>query len=168
MHKSLVEIGLIKPKSPVNVGAVLRAAGCFRAQRIFYTGDRYDRATKFNTDTTNAKSSIPLNNVDDLLATAPETSKKVCIELAEGATPLTEYQHPAHAFYIFGPEDGTISQSIIDNADDVVYIPTIGCMNLAATVSIVLYDRLAKSKEIIVDEELIKRSRDTNNTVRVR
>ena len=28
---------------------------------------------------------------------------------------------------------------------DVVYIPTIGCMNLAATVNVVLYDRLAKA-----------------------
>jgi tRNA(Leu) C34 or U34 (ribose-2'-O)-methylase TrmL len=26
----------------------------------------------------------------------------------------------------------------------VVYVPTIGCMNLAATVNVVLYDRLAK------------------------
>jgi tRNA(Leu) C34 or U34 (ribose-2'-O)-methylase TrmL len=26
-----------------------------------------------------------------------------------------------------------------------VYIPTVGCMNLAATVNVVLYDRLAKS-----------------------
>jgi len=27
----------------------------------------------------------------------------------------------------------------------VVYIPTVGCMNLAATVNVVLYDRLAKA-----------------------
>jgi tRNA(Leu) C34 or U34 (ribose-2'-O)-methylase TrmL len=27
----------------------------------------------------------------------------------------------------------------------VVYIPTVGCMNLAATVNVVLYDRMAKA-----------------------
>jgi tRNA(Leu) C34 or U34 (ribose-2'-O)-methylase TrmL len=28
-----------------------------------------------------------------------------------------------------------------------VYIPTVGCMNLAATVNVVLYDRLAKASK---------------------
>jgi len=68
----------------------------------------------------------------------------VAVELVEGAKPLTEYKHPARAFYIFGPEDGTLKKKITDFCDDVVYIPTEGCMNLAATVNVVLYDRLAK------------------------
>jgi tRNA(Leu) C34 or U34 (ribose-2'-O)-methylase TrmL len=80
---------------------------------------------------------------------------------------LPEYQHPNQAFYIFGPEDGTISQGILDRADDVVYVPTIGCMNLAASVNVVLYDRMAKSALVIANNELILKSRDTNNKVRV-
>ena len=39
-----VTICLTNPKSPTNVGAVLRAAGCFGANEILYTGNRYDRA----------------------------------------------------------------------------------------------------------------------------
>jgi tRNA(Leu) C34 or U34 (ribose-2'-O)-methylase TrmL len=70
--------------------------------------------------------------------------------------------------YVFGPEDGTISQAVIDKADAVVYIPTNGCMNLAATVNVLLYDRLAKSAIAIGDDELIRKSRDTNNTVKVK
>jgi hypothetical protein len=50
----------------------------------------------------------------------------------------------------------------------VVYIPTNGCMNLAATVNVLLYDRLAKSAIAIGDNELIRKSRDTNNTVKVK
>ena len=97
----------------------------------------------------------------------PKEAKVICVDLVEGATPLPEFIHPENAFYIFGPEDGTISQGIIDAADDVVYIPTIGCMNLAATVNVVLYDRLAKSDNIITGDDLIKSSRDTNNKVKV-
>jgi tRNA(Leu) C34 or U34 (ribose-2'-O)-methylase TrmL len=69
-------------------------------------------------------------------------------------------------FNIFGPEDGTISQDVIDRADAVVYVPTNGCMNLAATVNVVLYDRLAKSCQSYESNELIRQSRDTNNRLK--
>ena len=94
--------------------------------------------------------------------------------MIEGATPLPHFQHPEQAFYIFGPEDGTISQKVINNADDVVYVPTVGCMNLAASVNVLLYDRLAKSllsnsnNQIQSDNALIRKSRDTNNKVKVK
>ena len=68
----------------------------------------------------------------------------VAIEVHPDARPLTEYQHPERAFYIFGPEDGSLDKDIRDWCEDVIYIPTNGCMNLAATVNVVLYDRMAK------------------------
>jgi len=163
MKKSNVSIGLSNPKSPANVGAVMRAAGCFQVDSVFYTGERYVRAAQFNTDTKNVCRNIPLTGVISLLDEIPADKKIVCVELVDGAMPLPEYQHPENAFYIFGPEDGTISQEIIDRADAVVYVPTIGSMNLAAAVNVVLYDRLAKSDQTIASNELILKSRDTNN-----
>lgn len=167
MSVSKVTIGLCDPKTPSNVGAVMRAAGCYQADAVFYTGSRYDRATKFQTDTKNRRQQIPLIAVESLLDQQPGNSQLVCVELVEGATPLPEFQHPECAFYIFGPEDGTISQEIIDCAAAVVYIPTVGCMNLAATVNVLLYDRLAKSTHTVTGDDLIRQSRDTNNRVRV-
>jgi hypothetical protein len=41
-------------------------------------------------------------------------------------------------------------------------------MNLAASVNVLLYDRLAKSDYSHAGDDLIKQSRDTNNTVKVR
>ncbi|MDP2285217.1 MAG: TrmH family RNA methyltransferase, partial [Pseudohongiella sp.] len=79
---------------------------------------------------------------------------------------LIEFTHPQNALYIFGPEDGSIPQAIVDQADFVVFVPTIGCMNLAATVNVVLYDRLAKSAAVIDHSALIKNSRDTNNRLK--
>lgn len=168
MNESKVVIGLIDPKSPTNVGSVMRAAGCYRADSVLFTGARYQRAARFNTDTHGALRDIPLTGVASLLEQIPEDVKVVCVELVEGATPLPEYQHPLKAFYIFGPEDGTISQEIIDRADHVVYVPTNGCMNLAATVNVVLYDRMAKSPLTMAGDALIIRSRDTNNNVKVK
>lgn len=168
IKENSVTIGLSNPKSPSNVGAVMRAAGCFQADAVLYTGKRYPRAARFSTDTKDISRDIPLTGVASLLDSAPANSTIVCVELVEGATPLPEYRHPDNAFYIFGPEDGTLDQGVIDRADDVVYVPTIGCLNLAATVNVLLYDRQAKSGQTIAHDELIRRSRDTNNKVRVK
>jgi len=168
MSQSKVTIGLSNPKSPTNVGAVLRAAGCFQADSILYTGVRYDRAAAFCTDTQNLSKSIPLTGVNCFLESAPENAKIVVIELAENAISLADFKHPENAFYIFGPEDGTVKQKVVNQADSVVYIPTVGCLNLAATVNIVLYDRLAKSNKVEEGNELIRQSRDMNNRLKVK
>ncbi|WP_206485370.1 RNA methyltransferase [Thalassotalea sp. G2M2-11] len=166
-NKQQIIIGLTNPKSPTNVGAVMRAAGCFQASQVRYSGQRYTNAAKFSTDTKNVRRDIPLVAVDSLLDGISDDVALVCIELVEGATPLPDFEHPANAYYIFGPEDGSLSQQVVNQAEHVVYVPTIGCLNLAATVNVVLYDRLAKSSESIASDELIRNSRDTNNKVRV-
>jgi tRNA(Leu) C34 or U34 (ribose-2'-O)-methylase TrmL len=168
MHDKKIVIGLTNPKSATNVGAVMRAAGCFSVDAVLYTGSRYDRSVKLNTDTKKISSAITLTNIDDLPAYKTNNMKIVCVELVEGATPLPAFEHPDKALYIFGPEDGTIKQTVIDQADAVIYIPTIGCLNLAATVNVVLYDRLTKYTKHITDNDLIRKSRDTNNRVKVK
>lgn len=163
-----VAIGLVNPKSPENVGSILRAVGNYRADQVFYTGNRYARAMQFNTDTKNVVEDTHLEQVEDLLEHIPEGAKVVCVELAEGAIALPQFEHPENAYYIFGPEDGNLNQKIVNRADSVVYIPTVGCMNLAATVNVVLYDRLAKSDNVVAGDELIRKSRDNNNRIKVR
>lgn len=185
---SHVTIGLTNPKNPSNVGGVMRAAGCYSVDQVLYTGHRYALAAKFsgsinNTDTQKASEKIPLIGIDDFLQLKkpsikeqleklPESTKVICVDLVEGATPLPHFQHPDQALYIFGPEDGSINQTVIDQADDVVYVPTVGCMNLAASVNVLLYDRLAKSlvkqDKLETDNELIRKSRDTNNKAKVK
>lgn len=167
MKNSMVSLGLINPKSPTNVGAVMRAAGCFGVAEVLYTGERYQRAMRFHTDTKNHTLNIPLRGVDDLLDHIPAGASLVCVELVEGAQSLPDFVHPERAFYVFGPEDGSLTQALIDRADAVVYIPTQGCLNLAATVNVVLYDRLAKSVDCPSGDQLIRSSRDKNNRTRV-
>ncbi|MES3040317.1 MAG: TrmH family RNA methyltransferase [Pseudomonadota bacterium] len=163
-----VAIGLINPKSPDNVGAVLRAAGCYGVDTVYYTGARFERAAKYQLDTKQRSETIVLTGVASLLAQRQPGQALVCVELAEGATPLPAFQHPLDALYVFGPEDGSIDQVLIDAADAVVYVPTIGCMNLAATVNVLLYDRLAKQQNAIDHIERVRTSRDVNNRLIVK
>ncbi|MFH7572527.1 TrmH family RNA methyltransferase, partial [Pseudomonas syringae pv. tagetis] len=53
------------------------------------------------------------------------------------------YTHHFRALYIFCQLEVSLDQELRDWGDDVVYIPTEGCMNLAATVNVVLYVRMA-------------------------
>ncbi|MCD9526794.1 RNA methyltransferase [Photobacterium carnosum] len=167
MKDASVIIGLSNPKSPTNIGAVLRAAGCYKADAVIYTGTRYDKAAKFQTDTKKMAQTIPLSGVESMLDNLPKDMKIVCVDFAEGATLLPHFQHPDKAIYIFGPEDGSISQDVANRADHVVYVPTVGCMNLAASVNVVLYDRLAKQENIIQSDEYIRQNRDNKNNLRV-
>ncbi|VXB98373.1 hypothetical protein PSEUDO8BK_40575 [Pseudomonas sp. 8BK] len=143
-NKRYACIGLFNPKSPENVGSVMRAAGCYSAASVFYSGKRYARARDFITDTQRIYMDIPLIGVEDLQQIIPIGCTPVAVELVEGARPLPQYTHPDRAIYIFGPEDGSLSKEVLDWCEDVIYIPTQGCMNLAATVNVVLYDRMAK------------------------
>ena len=168
MKKQQVSIGLINPKDVQNVGSVLRAIGCYQANDVYFTGNRYEYAAKHNTDTHNVAQNSSISKVENMIEARdqfmPEDTKIVCVELCEGATSLPEFKHPDNALYVFGPEDGNLKQAVVNQADEVVYIPTIGCMNLAATVNVLLYDRLAKSELAKQgSDELIRSSRDKNN-----
>ncbi len=171
MKKLKTYIGLTNPKSPENVASVMRAAGNYRVDAVFYTGERYPRAVRLNPAINNLSrkvgSDIPLSAVSQFSADLSEM-KIICVELVENALSLPDFQHPDNAYYIFGPEDGTISQAVIDKADAVVYVPTNGCMNLAATVNVVLYDRLSKSGESFESRAFVSENRDTNNNVKVK
>lgn len=140
-------IGLVNPKTAANVGSVIRAAGCYDARLLVVEGVRgHGTVARTPTDTMNAYRRIPVILQADLFDAHPAGSIPVAVDLVDGAVSLVDFQHPHAAFYIFGPEDGTLGRHHLDRCPLRVQIPTRGCMNLAATVNVVLYDRLAKSR----------------------
>jgi len=168
MSSESITICLTNPKSPTNVGGVLRAAGCFGASNILYTGNRYNIAKKHSTDTQNVAEYLNLQHVSCFLEHKPKDIPLICVDLVEGAVPLPDFEHPEQAYYVFGPEDGSLRQEVIDQADHVVYMPTKGSLNLAASVNVLLYDRTSKNNSIDKSNELIRKSRDVNNRLKIR
>jgi tRNA(Leu) C34 or U34 (ribose-2'-O)-methylase TrmL len=140
-RRGFAAVGLHMPKTPHNVGSVLRAAHCYGAALVAQTGKRYHSSV---TDTMKAYRHLPLLNVDDLFSVVPHDCVPVAVDLIDNARSLITYTHPERAFYIFGPEDGTLGKAITDRCRDRVFVPTAFCMNLAACVNVVLYDRAAK------------------------
>jgi tRNA C32,U32 (ribose-2'-O)-methylase TrmJ len=85
-----------------------------------------------------------LQTTDSIFDLCPFDCLPVAVEFIDGLIPLPKFIHPKSAFYIFGPEDQTLARDILERCKHVVMVPTAYCMNLAATVNVVLYDRLSK------------------------
>jgi len=137
-------VGLDNPKTGINLGSVMRAAGLFGVTFVAASGRRcrVDR-----TDPMKAHRHVPLIYCDDVTAVVPYDCVPIAVEIADGAKPLPEFTHPERAYYIFGGEDATLGERIISRCACVLWIPTPRCLNLAAAVNVVLYDRLAKSRQ---------------------
>ncbi len=136
-------IGIVRPKHHENVGSVLRAAYVYGASMVAIQGDRTQ--VRSITDTPKAWRHIPVLRGEDLHALIPFDAVPVAVDLVDDAVELPVFQHPQRAFYVFGPEDGTLGASVLNWCRHRVMVPTRTCMNLAATVNVILYDRLAKA-----------------------
>lgn len=138
--RGFAAIGLDRPKCTANLGGVLRAAGCFSADLVIVSGTRMG---KYATDTMKAWRHVPCIEADDLYGVVPFGATPVVVEIVERARDLRHFTHPPQAFYIFGPEDGSVRKEYVERAAHVVRIPA-GCLNLAAAVNVLLYDRESK------------------------
>lgn len=144
--RGFASIGLVRPKCHANVGAVLRAAFCYDVAMVAIQGDR--SFIRSSLDTGKAWRHLPVLRGDDLHAMIPFDAVPIAVDLVDDARPLPSFQHPQRAFYVFGPEDGTLGKSVLDWCAHRVMVPTRMCMNLAATVNVVLYDRMAKADRV--------------------
>lgn len=146
-QRGYAAVGLHHPKDPANVGGTLRAAWVYGAGLVAIAGPRgrANDGIRHGANTPAAWKHLPVMVGDDLHALIPFDCIPVAVDLVDGAVPLPSFQHPQRAFYVFGPEDGTLGTSVLDWCKLRVMVPTRMCMNLAATVNVVLYDRIAKA-----------------------
>lgn len=155
---------LIDPKYPHNVGGVLRACAAFGVPQLWWTGARVgdDRRLSGSTAHIGKKTwRLPREErhrayahvewgVDELALDRLTDAGlvPVCVEVLPTAEPLVDFEHPERAVYVFGPEDGGVPKGVRHVCHRFVTIPCDGCLNLAAAVNVVLYDRLAKTRAL--------------------
>ncbi len=144
--RGFASTGLVRPKVSANVGGVMRAAHVFGASLVAIQGDRTPVTSC--QDVTKAYRHIPVLRGDDLWSLIPFDTVPVAVDLAPGAQELPGFTHPQRAFYIFGPEDGTLGGDLLARCPRRVMIPGAYCLNLAATVNVILYDRMAKLRQV--------------------
>jgi tRNA(Leu) C34 or U34 (ribose-2'-O)-methylase TrmL len=140
---------LVDPKYLHNIAAAIRAASCFDVTRLVWTGSRVDLSPLERLPREERmkgyKDVVWTNDKRDKpLAFFRSDVTPVCVELLEHSEPLTTFEHPENAVYVFGPEDGGVPQVIRRLCHRFVHIQANHCLNLAAAVNVVLHDRKAK------------------------
>lgn len=156
---------LINPKFPHNVGAALRAASCYGAKQVWFTGDRVELGLKGSKRLPREERMKGYRDVElrhyDRVFDQFEDVTPVAVELRPNSESLPQFDHPKNAIYLFGPEDGSIPQMYLQHCHRFVVIPTRHCVNLAAAVYTVLYDRQCKfSPNITIQESLAEQRFD--------
>jgi tRNA(Leu) C34 or U34 (ribose-2'-O)-methylase TrmL len=150
----VVTVVLQRVKYSHNLAAAIRAAACFGADNVLYTGERFafkDGERLPREERMKGYSSVrfeaterPFDWVRERMVRPGREFRAVtvCVELTPSATALSDFIHPATATtYVFGPEDGHVSQAFRGLCGLHVYIPAKHCLNLAAAVNVVLAHR---------------------------
>jgi tRNA(Leu) C34 or U34 (ribose-2'-O)-methylase TrmL len=160
---------LVNPNYLHNIAAAIRAASCFDVTRLVWTGSRIDLSPLERLPREER-----MKGYKDVVWTHDRKDKPfaffqadiipVCVELLENSEPLTTFEHPGNAVYVFGPEDGGVPQVIRRFCHRFVHIQSNHCLNLAAAVNVVLHDRKAKLQlsgkvPILPTGQMLKESR---------
>lgn len=140
---------LWNPKLPHNVGAALRACSCWGLEQLWWSGHRVTLDVAEGERLPREERMKGYRNVEMTIDDYPfdrfESCTPVAVELLPGSENIVEFQHPKDALYVFGPEDGSIPQVVRRHCHRFIFMPTHHCLNLAAAVNIVLYDRRVKA-----------------------
>lgn len=150
---------LIDPKYAHNVGGAFRSCAALGVSQLWYTGTRAEsewlargrvpveerlRSNMARTELVRAEGRF-------LSAFGPGVVP-VAVEVHDTAEPLAWFEHPEHAVYIFGPEDGGLPKGIRAACHRFVILPTDDCLNLYAAVTCVLLDRRVQRQRAGLEE----------------
>ena len=142
-------IALCNPKYAHNVGAIVRAASCFGAKQVWFSGHRVTLDPKKGErlpreERMKGYKDVELRQFDYFFDQFDKDVVPVAVELRPGSELLSDFVHPEKALYVFGPEDGSIPSVMLRHCHRFVVIPTRHCVNLSAAVYMMLYDRMLK------------------------
>lgn len=144
-----VTIILTNPKFAHNVGQTIRAASCYGIDRVLITGVRvglegHEGYRLPREERMRGRYKVDLQRVVRPIDELAPHEIPVAVELVPGAEDITWFEHPEHAAYVFGPEDGTLDVGIRRLCHRIIYLPMQHCANLSSTVYMVLFDRHTK------------------------
>lgn len=156
---------LNNPKYRQNFAGAIRSCSCYGIPTLLWTGSRLDLQDGERLpreERMKGYRNVYWENNDrpfDLFTDAVP----VCVELVEDAENLAQFDHPEKAVYVFGPEDGNVSQVFRMHCHRFIFIPSAHCLNLSVALGTVLYDRRAKrireGKESPIMTEILKETR---------
>jgi tRNA(Leu) C34 or U34 (ribose-2'-O)-methylase TrmL len=148
-HGVAPAILLVNPKYADNVAKVVRLASCYGLGQVWWTGNRVDldvagKKRLPREERMKGYREVSMIQHDHPFDQFAGDVAPVAIEVRESSESLLDFEHPANALYVFGPEDGAINSVLLGHCHRFVVIPTRHCLNLATAVATVLWDRQYK------------------------
>ncbi len=140
-------IGCIGMKSSINYGTLFRTAQIFDADFLFLIGFRFKKQVS---DTGKSWKHLPVydfSDFEDFEKHRPYNCELIGIEMCERSKPISEFKHPKQAIYLLGSEDNGISESVLSQCQQRIYLPGERSLNVSVAGSIVLFDRFNKINE---------------------
>lgn len=164
LTKSDASVILWNPKYAHNVGTILRACSCWGAGCLMLFGNRVELEENPikrlpREERMKGYADVSIVNYQRPFDLIPDEYTPVAVELVPGTETLTQFEHPEKAIYVFGPEDGSLNTVALRLCHRFVAIPSRHCLNLAASVYTVLYDRFAKTNPYATVQETLKEER---------
>lgn len=144
-EKGFFGIGVYHPQHECNVGTLFRSALAFEADFLFTIGRQYKLQPG---DTPNSTKTVPYfsyKTLEEFKKFGPKDCRLQLVEISDKAVPLPRLTHYHRTAYLLGNEGGGLPKDLLDNYP-IVSIPTTICLNLAVAGSIVMYDRISKSR----------------------
>jgi tRNA(Leu) C34 or U34 (ribose-2'-O)-methylase TrmL len=145
-HGQAPAVALVNPKYPNNVGMVVRLASCYGLRQVWFTGKRVALSPAKGErlpreERMKGYKEVEMIHYEYFFDQFPEGTVPVAVEVRAASEPLHSFEHPEHALYVFGPEDGSIPKAHLSHCHRFLVIPTRHCLNLATAVATVLWDR---------------------------
>lgn len=147
-EESFFGIGIYQPKTGHNIGTLWRSAYILGASFIFIVDGKYKHQTS---DTTKSWSKIPFyryNDIQHFYDSLPYSTQLVGVELSENSQSICTFAHPARAAYLLGSEDNGLPELVLEKCHYLIQLPGEMSMNVAASGSIVMYDRIQKWEQL--------------------
>jgi putative hydrolase of the HAD superfamily len=132
--------------TPDNIGAMIRLADNIGATEVCFLGREEDhRLGKVRRAAASSRDNIKwyFSEETDLRKIIPEGKKIVAIETADNATCIYDTQLPEDVAFIVGSESHGLSDALLAQCDQVVYIPVPGptrSLNVSHAAAVVLFE----------------------------
>ena len=141
-------VGLDGVQGPFNVGAVIRTAAAYTADRLWLTeGATGPDNSKVDKTALGTARYLTVERVTDgtALATAARAAgyRVVGVELASDARPIHQLDLRGDVCLVVGHEDRGLSKGALDACDRLGFIPQlgrVGSLNVATAASIAMYE----------------------------
>jgi len=152
---SQASVVLINPQLAYIVDMVVGLAACYDLAAVWLGGARVSvkprRGPVVRAERARGLPELAVRHAERPLDHCGGTP--IAVELRDHSERLQDFEHPADAVYVFGPEDGSIPATILNRCHRFVTIPTRNrqCMNLQTAVATVLWDRAVKRQEFPTD-----------------